>query len=222
MTHQQISTSDKTVPIYLSLPASGQGPGVLLLPTWWGLNPFFKQLCERLAGEGFVTLAPDLYHGATAQTIEEAVQLRDGLERNEANKEVLAAADYLLAHSAVNQPRLGVIGFSLGTRYALEAARSRPQTVKAVVLFYGKGGGKVDKTQAAYLGHFAERDEWGADRKKVEKLAAELRAAQRETLFHTYPGTEHWFFEADRSDIYRSEAAQLAWERTVEFLHKHL
>jgi carboxymethylenebutenolidase len=222
MTYQQISTDDKIVPIYLSLPASGQGPGVLLLPAWWGLNAFFKQLCERLAGEGFVTLAPDLYHGATAQTIEEAVQLRDGLERNQANKEVLAAADYLLTHSAVNQPRLGVIGFSLGTRYALEVARSRPQAIKAVVLFYGKGGGKVDKTQAAYLGHFAERDEWGADRKKVEKLAADLRTAQRETLFHTYPGTEHWFFEADQPDVYRPEAAQLAWERTVEFLHKHL
>src|SRR5262245_38063893 len=113
MTQQQISVDDKTVPIYLSLPTSGQGPGVLLLPAWWGLNPFFKQLCERLAGEGFVALAPDLYHGATAQTIDEAIQLRDGLERTQANKEVLAALDYLVGHSAVNQPRLGVIGFSL-------------------------------------------------------------------------------------------------------------
>jgi carboxymethylenebutenolidase len=195
---------------------------VLLLHAWWGLTPFFKQLCDRLAGQGFVALAPDLYHGATAQTIDEALQLRDSLERNQTNKEVLAAVDYLLAHSAIHQPRLGVIGFSLGTRFALEAARSRPQTVKAVVLFYGKGGGKVDKTQAAYLGHFAEQDEWGADQKKVEKLAADLRAAQRETLFYTYPGTEHWFFEADRPDVYRPEAARLAWERTVEFLHKQL
>jgi carboxymethylenebutenolidase len=80
----------------------------------------------------------------------------------------------------------------------------------------------VDKTQAAYLGHFAERDEWGADRKKVEKLAADLRAARREVLFYTYPGTEHWFFEADRPEAYQATAAQLAWERTVEFLHKQL
>lgn len=214
---------DRTVGACCALPDhDGRGIGVLLLHAWWGLTPFFKGVCDRLGEAGFVALAPDLFHGAMAQTVEEATQLRKGLDRKGAYRELRAAVDQLLAHPAVSQPEIGVVGYSLGAGFALEAARSRPGAVKAVVLYYGMGGGKLDKAQAAFQGHFAAQDRWGADAAKVAKLAARLEAAGRPFTPYTYPGTEHWFFEADRPEAYQPEAAELAWERTISFLRQAL
>jgi carboxymethylenebutenolidase len=213
---------DQPVSAYLAVPPSGQGTGIVVLHAWWGLTDFFRQVCDRLAEEGYVALAPDLYHGRTADTIEDAKRLRGNLDRKTATKELRGAIDHLLTHQAVNSSEVGAIGFSLGCSFALEAARSRPKAVKAVALFYGTGGGKFDKTQATYLGHFAEHDQWGADRKRVQKLEERLRAAQREFTAHSYAGTEHWFFEEDRPQAYDEGAARLAWERTIDFLRTQL
>jgi carboxymethylenebutenolidase len=192
------------------------------LHAWWGLTDFFRAVCERLASEGFVALAPDLYHGATAATIEEAKSLRSTVDRTVTNKELKAAVEYLCANEAVSSPQIGVIGFSLGGNYALWLARNRPEAIRAVVLFYGMGGGKFSNTQATFLGHFAESDEWGAGLDKARSLEDRLRAAGRDVTFHTYAGTEHWFFEADRPAAYSADAARLAWERTVEFMRNQL
>lgn len=207
---------------YLALPASNQGAGLLLLHSWWGLNDFFKQICERLAQAGFVALALDYYHGATAETIEQAQQLRQGLDRKKVNREVAAGVDYLGLCQAVDRPHLGVIGFSLGCGFALEATRSKPNAVKAVVLYYGTGGGKFDKTEATFLGHFASDDQWGAAPKKVRALEERIRAANKTVKFYTYENTGHWFFEEDRPDSYNVAAAQLAWKRTIQFLQEEL
>ena len=129
--------NDHAVSAYLAIPKSGQGTGIVVFHAWWGLTEFFKQVCERLADEGFVALAPDLYHGATADAIEDAKRLRSELDRKAANKELKEAVDFLLSHQTVNNSKIGAIGFSLGCGFALEAARSRPKAVKAVVLFYG-------------------------------------------------------------------------------------
>jgi len=206
---------------YLALPDSGAGAGILMLHAWWGLNDFFKQTCDRLAGEGFVVLGPDLYHGAVARTIEEAKRLRQSLDSNVAGAEVTAALDLLKAHKALISSRVGMIGFSLGCSFALSAARSQPKFVKAVVLFYGTGGGKLDKTDAAFLGHFAENDEWGAGVQKVNALKERIQSANRPVEFYFYEKTKHWFFEEDRPE-YDKKAARLAWERTIQFLHAQL
>ncbi len=201
----------------LELPASGQGPGVLVLHAWWGLNPFFRDLCKRLAAGGFVAFAPDLYHGQIAQTIGEATQLRSRLKQKIAFDEIITAAEYLSELEAVTDKAIGAIGFSLGARFALELSVAKPELVRAVVIFYGNCGLDYSPSRAAYLGHFAERDEWVAP-SGVKKLEKSLRTAGRPATFHTYPGTGHWFFEQDRSEAYNAPAAQLAWERTLEFL----
>jgi carboxymethylenebutenolidase len=202
---------------YLALPGAGKGPGILVLHAWWGLNPFFKDLCNRLAGEGFVAFAPDLYRGQLATTIAEAEGLSDQLDRKRANTDISNAVEYLQGMPAVSSPTLAVIGFSLGAFFAMDLSCQRPQDIRAVVLFYGTRPGDYASAQAAYIGHFAESDEF-EPASEVKQLEESLRSADCPVTFYTYPGTGHWFFEADRADAYNAQAAEMAWGRTVEFL----
>jgi carboxymethylenebutenolidase len=206
---------------YLAMPPAGKGPGVLVLHAWWGLNEFFRGFCDQLALKGFVALAPDMYTGKIARTIEEAEQLKAHWnEEQEVPPIILPALDDLSKHTSVNDHGLGVIGFSMGAYWALWLALKKPELVRAVTLFYGTNGGSGDfrQSKAAYLGHFAERDPYESA-STVQALEQNLKAAKRPTTFYTYPGTGHWFFEKDRQDAYDARAAQLAWERTLAFLN---
>ena len=202
---------------YLALPKSGKGAGVLVLHAWWGLNDFFKDFCQRLAREGFVTLAPDPYHGQTATTIDEAKHLRSKMNQKQVSTDILAAVEQLRKLPAVTSKSLGVIGFSLGGHWALWLSLEKPEYIKAVTVFYGTRNADYAQAHAAYLGHFAETDDWVAA-SGVKKLEKSLRAAKRPATFYTYEGTGHWFFEKDRKDAYNAKAAQSAWKRTLEFL----
>jgi carboxymethylenebutenolidase len=218
----EFTAGNRTVSGFLATPDAGQGPGIIVLHAWWGLNDFFKALCRRLADAGFVALAPDLYHGAVATTIAEAKQLRSQLDRDSVNKDMSAAVAYLAEHPAVQGKSLGVVGFSLGAHWALWLADHHPRSIGAVVLYYGTSGGRFTKTQAAFLGHFAEHDSWGAGTQSVQAMEMRLNAAGRTATFHTYPNTQHWFAEDDRPDAFAPEAARLAWERSIEFLRFQL
>lgn len=201
--------------------AGGNGAGAIVLHAWWGLNDFMKTFCDRLAVEGFVVFAPDLYHGAIATTINEAETLSAKLESATAFQEIIATVEYLQKHPSVTSSSLGVIGFSLGAFFTLWLAQNRPQDIAAGVLFYGTGDGDYDRIQAAFLGHFAENDPYESA-ETVQQLENTLREAGRAVEFYTYPGTGHWFFEQDRPDAYRADAARLAWERTAAFLKQQL
>lgn len=204
---------------YLTTPEGGEGPGVLVLHAWWGLNDTIKAFCERLAESGFMAFAPDLYHGKVAVTIAEAEALGSALDANhlQARAEIAEAASFLDERTGQAEQGLAVIGFSLGAYYALDLAAAHPEQIRSVVLFYGTGGGDFSTSQAAYLGHFAELDPY-EPLSNVNELEESLRQAGRPVTFHQYPGTGHWFFEPDRADAYNEEAANLAWERTLAFL----
>lgn len=206
---------------YLAVPEGGDVPGVLVIHAWWGLNDFFRELCDRLAGEGFVALAPDLYNGKTASTIDEAKRLRSKAKSVVVGKELNGAVDLLSTLFAVSGERIGVLGFSLGAYWGMWLATQRPREVAAVTTFYGTRKGNYRKARATFLGHFAEKDEYEPE-KSVRAVEAQLRSAGRHVTFHVYPRTKHWFFEEDRIDAYNREAAELAWERTVSFFHKNL
>lgn len=205
---------------YLAIPANGAGPGVLVLHAWWGLNDTLRRFCDRLAGEGFVSLAPDLYNGEVATTRDAAQQLMRQMDKDAARKKMNKAVKDLAAHPAVLHPTIGVVGFSLGGYYALGLACQKPKAITAVVAFYATGEGKFNQAQAAFLGHFAEQDEF-EPAEDVRKLEAAIRQAGKRVAFHTYPGTKHWFCEADRPE-YDPAAAHLAWDRTVAFLQEEL
>lgn len=206
---------------FLAVPSTGQGPGALVLHAWWGLNDTLKAFCTRLAESGFVAFAPDLYHGKVADTIADAEALGKALDSNflQAKAEIAEATRFL--NERVGQPNQGlaVIGFSLGVYYALDLAAANPEHIRSVIIFYGTGDGDYRNSQAAYLGHFAENDEFEPEA-NVANLEEALKRAGRPVTFYRYPDTGHWFFEPDRTDAYNQEAATLAWERTLTFL-KH-
>jgi carboxymethylenebutenolidase len=209
---------------YLAVPEGGTGAGVLVLHAWWGLTSVFTDACDRLAADGYVALAPSLYpDGATTASIAEAEALVAALNRapGAAGAVVQAAVARLRGLPAVTSAQLGVIGFSLGAAWALHLSRVRPDDVGAVVAVYGTDDGDYRTARAAYLGHFAEQDDF-EPLAEVRALETKLRAAGREVTFHVYPGTGHWFVEPNRPDAYDAAAAELVWERTLAFLKARL
>jgi carboxymethylenebutenolidase len=219
-----VRVGDRRVKVYRSKSEKNDAPGVLLVHAWWGLNRFFRMVADRLAKEGFTVMAPDLYNGKTATTVEQAKEFLDALDHDEGIKIVTACVDHLVSGGSSADPKVGVIGFSMGASYATWLSTLRP-SVKAVVLFYGGLYSPVEafptKTDAAFQGHFAETDEFES-LDDVHKLEEELHDAGRKASFHVYPGTQHWFFESDRPDAFNAEAAALAMSRTLAFLKEEL
>ena len=201
---------------YLARPGKGNGVGVLVLHSWWGLNDSFRQMCDGLASEGFVALAPDAYgDGEAARTVEQARERSDAMDLVGAEQTLLGAAD-LLARE-VDGP-IASVGFSMGSGFGLWLARKRPEHLGATVLFYGIGDPADGQTPV--LGHFAADDEW-EPAEEVDRLEAQLREAGRLGAFHRYDGVAHWFAEPDRPE-FDAAAAESAWQRTLEFLRERL
>jgi carboxymethylenebutenolidase len=205
---------------FLAVPPAGQGPGVLVLHAWWGLNETIKAFCTRLADSGFVAFAPDLYHGKVAEDIAGAEALGKALDANHLQARAEIAQATLFLNETVGQDGRGlvVIGFSLGAYYALDLAAAEPEHIRSVVIFYGTGPADFTRSKATYLGHFAENDEF-EPRSNVDELEQSLRRAGHPVTFYHYPGTGHWFFEPDRP-AYNPAAASLAWDRTLAFLKR--
>jgi carboxymethylenebutenolidase len=206
---------------YFAAPTAGNGNGVLVLHAWWGLNDTMKALCTRLAESGFVAFAPDLYHGKVAETIAAAEALSGPMFANQdqARADIAEATTYLKERTGKTSLDVAVIGFSLGAYFALDLSVTAPEHVHSVVIFYGTRPGNYGNSKAAYLGHFAEMDEFESQ-SDVDNLEKSLMRAGRKVTFYQYKGTGHWFFEPDRKDAYNQAAASLAWDRTLEFLRR--
>ena len=224
---REFQFDDRTISAYLAVPEQGRGPGVLVLHAWWGLTEPFRQVCDRLAEAGFVALAPDLYHGKTTAAVEEAQALGASLDRDVERwrGDIAGAVQVLRQHTATHRAnargKLALVGFSLGGAYALDMSVTLAEEIAAVVTFYDSYPGlDYNNAKAAYLCHFAEHDPWESA-ESVKEMEQALQAAGRPAIFYTYPGTTHWFFEENRPE-YDPEAAQLSWERTIEFLHQRL
>ena len=205
---------------YLASPEKPRG-GVLVLHAWWGLNDFFKGFANRLASQGFLALAPDLYDGPVAKSVEEAKELHSKIDDDKVKRIVLGATHYLRSDPSISGRKIGVVGFSMGAAWSLLLSTLKPETIGAVVVFYGSYPLDFSKSQASYLGHFSPDDEWEpvADVRATEE---NIRGAGREVAFHFYPGTKHWFVEENRPVEYNRDASDLAWKRTLEFLDSKL
>jgi carboxymethylenebutenolidase len=209
---------------YLAVPASGSGPGLLVVQEWWGLVPQIKETCDRLAGEGFVALAPDLYHGDIAEHTEmdKANELMQSLPPDRAARDMGGAIDYLLGHDAVRGDKVGVIGFCMGGMLALLITALQGDKVAACAPFYGAPLGDMapdwNGLTASVQGHYAENDDFFPPG-PVKDLEKQLKEMGKDVEFIVYPGTGHAFAnEKDALGTYDADAAKTALDRAVSFL----
>jgi carboxymethylenebutenolidase len=212
---------------YLAPAADGAGLGVVVIQEWWGLVPHIKEVCDRLAAEGFTALAPDLYHGRTVPNAEpdDAGKAAMALDIDRAARDMTGAVDFLTGHEAVRGSGIGVIGFCMGGGLAMWLATLRPDAVRAVVPFYGLAPRDREpdwaRLEAAVEGHFAELDE-GADPEAVAAFEEKLTSLGKEVRVFVYPNAQHAFFNDTRPEVHDPEAARQAWVRTLEFLRAKL
>lgn len=225
----EFASNGDTAGGYLAVPASGSGPGVVVIQEWWGLNPQIKGVADRLAGEGFTALAPDLYHGELAghDEMDKAGQLMSTLPPDRAARDMGGAVDFLASHDATTGDKVGVIGFCMGGMLSWILATVRPDTVGAVVPFYGApldpaNAPDWSKLQAPVQAHAAENDDFFPPA-AIEALGEQLRAQGKDVTVHVYPGTGHAFAnETDALGTHHAAAAEQAWGRAVEFLRANL
>lgn len=197
-----------------------RAPGVVLIQEWWGVNDHIRSLLGRLAAEGFVALAPDLYHGTVTRDPEEAGRLLNALDKPRAIEEIAGAVSYLTGHPRSNG-KVGVMGFCMGGAFTFASAAMIPD-IGAAVPFYGIPSPAPDYTQvrAPILAHFASRDGW-AKASDAEALQRQLQGLGKSMELHVYDA-DHAFVNDTRPEVYAPEAAKLAWERSVAFLRRNL
>jgi carboxymethylenebutenolidase len=208
---------------YLAVPKKGSGPGVVVIQEWWGLVDHIKDVCDRFAEEGFVALAPDLYHGKQAKSPDEAGKLMMAMRIDEAERDLSAAAEYLSTHDATNSEKVGVVGFCMGGALSLYTATKNPSIGACVVFYGGHPNVKPDlpNLHAPVLGLYAERDR-GVTPAVVRELERKLKELGKQIEVVIYPGAEHAFFNDTRPEVYNAKAAEDAWQRTIKFLREHL
>jgi carboxymethylenebutenolidase len=207
---------------YLAEP-EGDGPGLILLGEWWGLDDNTRELVDNFAKEGFVTVAPDLYGGSTTEEPDEAQKQLMAMNMVEAEKEMRGAVKFVLDHPKCNG-QVGSVGFCAGGGLSIWAAASNPQIGAAVTYYYVMPHGKPDfsKIKAPVLGHFGTNDDFVSvdDAKALEQ---EMQAAGVDAAFEYYEGAGHAFANShDRLGTYDEGHAKKAWDKTVSFLKQNL
>ena len=205
---------------YLAGTQASSPRGVVVIQEWWGLDDHVKHVADRFAAEGFLALAPDLYHGKVTRSPDEAGKLLMALSIETAEKDLRGATSHL--RGLTGRP-VGTVGFCMGGALSLLAACTNPADVGACVVYYG-GLSKVtydfDGLRAPVLGHWAEDD--ASTNANVPRLEAELTRRGKPFTFHTYPGTRHAFFNDTRASVYDRPAALLSFERTLVFFRANL
>jgi carboxymethylenebutenolidase len=211
---------------YLAVPEGGCGPGVIVIQEWWGLVDHIIDVCDRFAAEGFVALAPDLYHGQKVPPGEpdEAGKAMMAMRLDQAGRDMSGAIDELLARSS--SAHVGVIGFCMGGGLALVLATQRPDAVSAVVPCYGiipwpDVQPDYSALEAKVLGHYAEKDGYFTPEAAMA-LGEQLRGLGKSVEIIVYPGVDHAFFNDTRPEVYDAEASRALWERSVAFFRENV
>ena len=209
---------------YLATPeGNGPFPGVIVVQEWWGLDDHIKDVASRFAKEGFVALAPDLYHGQVASEPNEAQKLMMSLNMPQASKELVKAADYLASRPEVTGRGIGATGFCMGGGLALTLA-TESQHIRAVAPFYGVNPSPIEKVRdlrGPVSVSYAEHDAWAGESVRQE-LESALKDARIQHEVRVYPGTQHAFFNDTRSEVYNREASEDAWQRVLALFRENL
>jgi carboxymethylenebutenolidase len=209
---------------YLATPEAGRGPAVVVIQEWWGLVPHIEDLVERLAREGFIAIAPDLYHGKKTTSPDDAAKMLMELDVERAEREIAGAGDYLLQRPECTSSKFGVVGFCMGGALAQYAATKNAAKVGAAVSFYG--GFKNVPTEwenlsAPILLFYGENDK-GVPPEQGRQLEKELKDMGKDAELVVYPNADHAFFNDTRPEVHNATAAQDAWRRTLELFRRSL
>jgi carboxymethylenebutenolidase len=208
---------------YLAIPPSGSGPAVVVIQEWWGLVPHIEDICNRLAASGFLAIAPDLFHGVTTKSPDDAGKLLMELDAERAGTEITSAGEYLLSRSECSSKTYGIVGFCMGGALAQYAA-TIGEHVGAAVSFYGgfkKANTQWEKLQAPLLLIYAASDKNVPASQGIE-LTEKLRAMGKNVNLTIYDGADHAFFNDTRPEVYNEEAASDAWRRTIEHFRTNI
>jgi carboxymethylenebutenolidase len=210
---------------YLAIPASGNGPAVIVIQEWWGLVPHITALADRFAEAGFVALAPDLYHGHQTTEPDEAGKLMMGLAMDQAAKDMAGAADYLADRAEVSGG-IGAVGFCMGGSLALWSGTLSDKIVGTVGFYPAVPWERMQPEWSNYAGkaaliHCSEEDGTSAA-PGIQAARAAIENAGGKVTLYDYPGTSHAFFNDERPEVYDAEASASAWARTLEFLRGRL
>jgi carboxymethylenebutenolidase len=219
----EFSSNGGTAGGYLAIPASDMGPGVIVIQEWWGLVPHIKGICDRFAAEGYAALAPDLYHGKSAASPDEAGKLMMAMRIDEAEKDLRGAITFLLDHEATTGNKVGTVGFCMGGALSLYTATKNSHVGACVVFYGGHPNVKPDlpNLQAPVLGLYAGRDGFVTP-ESVHELERKLKELGKQAEMHIYPDVDHGFFNDERPTVYNEEAAKDAWQRVLRFFSAHL
>ncbi len=216
----QFASNGGKTPGYLSAPAKGTGPGVIVIQEWWGLVPHIKHVADRFAEAGYVALAPDLYHGKAAAEPDDARKLMMEMQIAQAAKDMTGAVAFLRGHANVFPKRVGCIGFCMGGGMTLYLASLG--VIDAAAPFYG-GLSKVTPdwsgVKCPIEGHYAEHD---GPTDGLPLVRDALKKAGKQAEFHIYAGTQHAFFNDDRPQVFHPAAAEQAWARVMAFFGQNL
>ena len=210
------------IPGYLARPeGDGSFPGLILIHEFWGLNDNIRDFADRFAAEGYAALAVDLYDGKVAATREEASAMAGEVRANmdPAFDNLRDAVAWLEEQNFIDG-ELAAVGWCFGGGWAYQMAANNLD-VDASVIYYGQVDPDHDfaDMRAHILGHFGEEDR-SITVDTVNEFRANLETANGEHEVYLYPNAGHGFANEDNSDAYNEEPAELAWQRTIEFLRQ--
>ena len=209
---------------FLALPKQAGAKPVIVIQEWWGLVPHIKDVVDRLASQGFAAFAPDLYHGQVAKEPDTARKLLMELELDEAAQELTAAAKYLLELTEVDSKSVGTLGFCMGGALAIWSATICEDISTAVGYYPGQSWERHSphwenmKSKRVQI-HCSEGDGTSKASAIVEAVS-QINSAGGTAEAFDYPSTLHAFFNNDRPEVFNKEAAELSWNRTIEFLNR--
>lgn len=201
---------------YFAAPKTVSGPGVVVIQEWWGLVPHIEDVVDRFATEGFAAIAPDLYHGKTTKSPDEAGKMLMELDVDRAEREIAGAGEWLLSRPECSSKTYGVIGFCMGGALA-QYAGTRQEKVGAVVSFYG-GFKKVAPDWKNLRGPILliyGGSDTGVPAEQGRVLEQQLIALGKQVELVVYPDANHAFFNDARKEVYKPDAAADAWKRTL-------
>jgi carboxymethylenebutenolidase len=219
----QFRSGDEKASAYLVKPdGKGPFPAMVVVHEWWGLNDWTKHMADKLAGEGYVAMAVDLYRGKSTANPDEAHQFMSGLPEDRAVRDLKGAFAYLQAQSDVKKDRIGSIGWCMGGKYSGLLAIEEPK-LTACVIYYGSmptDAETLKKIQAPVIGFFGGADQ-GVTPELARDFQHQMEALKKVITVTIYDGAGHGFAN-ETGKNYNPDATRDAWEKTVAFLSKYL